>query len=128
LPDYAAAIGEMARVLKTGGRLVILEMTPLRRPVMNRIFGLYFERFLPLVGGLISGDREAYRYLPRSVRAFPPAADLAAMMRAAGLSEVRYQRFALGTVALHVGIIRERTRREDTTREHTSCSPTKFVT
>ncbi len=104
MPDYGAAVAEMARVLKPGGRVVILEMSPLQRPLLQRIFGLYFERVVPLIGGLLSGDLDAYRYLPRSVRAFPPAKELAGMMRAAGLSDVRYTRFALGTVALHVGI------------------------
>ncbi len=72
MPDYREAVVEMARVLTPGGRLVILEMSPLRRPLLDRLFGLYFERIVPLVGGLISGDLDAYRYLPRSVNAFPP--------------------------------------------------------
>ncbi len=106
MPDYAGAISEMARIVLPGGRVVILEMTPLRRPVMNRLFGLYFEHVVPLVGGLISGDLDAYRYLPRSVNAFPPADMLAGIMRDCGLRNVRYQLFALGTVALHIGIKR----------------------
>jgi demethylmenaquinone methyltransferase/2-methoxy-6-polyprenyl-1,4-benzoquinol methylase len=106
MPDYSAAVVEMARVLKPGGRVVVLEMSPLRRPLLDRLFGLYFERAVPLVGGLISGDLDAYRYLPRSVNAFPPAAELAAIMRVAGLRNVRYEHFALGTVALHIGIKR----------------------
>jgi demethylmenaquinone methyltransferase/2-methoxy-6-polyprenyl-1,4-benzoquinol methylase len=106
MPDYAGAVVEMARMLKPGGRLVILEMTPLRQPLMNRVFGIYFERVVPLVGGLVSGDLDAYRYLPRSVNTFPPADELARIMRDAGLRNVRYELFALGTVALHVGIKR----------------------
>ena len=70
------------------------------------LFGLYFEHVVPLVGGLISGDLDAYRYLPRSVNAFPPADMLAGIMRDCGLRNVRYQLFALGTVALHIGIKR----------------------
>jgi demethylmenaquinone methyltransferase/2-methoxy-6-polyprenyl-1,4-benzoquinol methylase len=104
MPNYAAAIAEMTRVLASGGRLVILEMTPLRQPLLNRLFSLYFERAIPLMGGLISGNLDAYHYLPRSVSAFPPAGELAVMMRRAGLNTVRYQLFSLGTVALHRGV------------------------
>ncbi|HUY99343.1 MAG TPA: class I SAM-dependent methyltransferase [Thermomicrobiaceae bacterium] len=104
MPDYRAAIVEMARVLRPGGRLVILEMTPLRRTLPRTAFAWYFDRIVPVVGGLISGDRDAYRYLPRSVGAFPDAETLAEMMRDAGLRNVRYRLLALRTVALHVGV------------------------
>lgn len=104
LPDYAAAVAEMARVLRPGGRLVVLEMTPLRRPLLRRAFDLYFSHVVPVIGGIVSGDREAYGYLPRSVGAFPPANELVAIFRRAGLRNVRYELLALGTVALHVGI------------------------
>ncbi len=106
LPDYGDAIVEMARVVKPGGRVVILEMSPMRRPILNKAFGLYFEQVVPLVGGLLSGDLDAYRYLPSSVEAFPPAERLVELMRNAGLRNVRFERFALGTVALHIGIKR----------------------
>ncbi len=96
----------MARVVKPGGRVVILEMSPMRRPILNKAFGLYFEQIVPLVGGLLSGDLDAYRYLPSSVEAFPPAERLVELMRDAGLRNVRFERFALGTVALHIGIKR----------------------
>jgi demethylmenaquinone methyltransferase/2-methoxy-6-polyprenyl-1,4-benzoquinol methylase len=102
MADFAAALGEMARVLRPGGRLVCLELTPYRRPILGRLFGCYFGRVVPLVGGALSGDREAYRYLPRSVAAFPTAPALAQLMRDAGLVDVSYRLLGGGTVALHV--------------------------
>ena len=104
MPDYRGAIVEMARVLRPAGRLVILEMTPLSRPHLRTAFSWYFDRIVPIVGGLVSGDRDAYGYLPRSVGAFPDAETLAGMMRDAGLRHVRYRLLAIHTVALHVGI------------------------
>jgi demethylmenaquinone methyltransferase/2-methoxy-6-polyprenyl-1,4-benzoquinol methylase len=103
MPDYSGAIVEMTRVLKPGGRLVILEMTPLQRPLLNRIASLYADRLIPVVGGIIR-NRDAYGYLPRSVNAFPPAGELAIIMRRAGLNFVRYRLFNFGSVALHRGV------------------------
>jgi demethylmenaquinone methyltransferase / 2-methoxy-6-polyprenyl-1,4-benzoquinol methylase len=104
LPDYEQGIREMSRVLRPEGRLVILEMTPLQNVVLRKGFNLYFHNVVPFIGGVISGDRDAYTYLPDSVGAFPPADDLADMMRASNLRNVRYKLVGGGTVALHIGI------------------------
>lgn len=103
LPDYQAALVELARVVRPGGRFVCLELTPLRAPVVGPAFAWYFERVVPLVGGRLSGDAEAYRYLPSSVAAFPDARTLVRMMERAGFAETRYRLLGGGTVALHVG-------------------------
>jgi demethylmenaquinone methyltransferase/2-methoxy-6-polyprenyl-1,4-benzoquinol methylase len=78
-------------------------MTPFRRPFVGPLFRFYFEKVMPVVGGLLSGSFAAYRYLPRSVDAFPPAHDLADRMRAAGLEDVKYALLGFGTVAIHSG-------------------------
>lgn len=101
--DYQGAINEMARVLAPEGRLAILELTPYRKPVLGRMFQLYFGHVVPFAGGIISGQREAYGYLPRSVEAFPPARELAAMMSNAGLIDIKWKLLGGGTVALHLG-------------------------
>ena len=103
MPDYAAAIAEMVRVLRPGGRWVCLELTPFRVPVLRAGFGLYFQRVVPLVGGMISGERDAYRYLPNSVANFPTAGEILVLMQQAGLVNTRYRLLGGGTVAMHTG-------------------------
>ena len=104
LPDLPTALAEMHRVVRPGGRVVCLDITRPPRGPFGWLFRLYFFHWVPFLGGLISGDWEAYRYLPRSAQRFVDAEELAAMMRAAGLQEVRYQKLMVGTVALHVGV------------------------
>lgn len=104
MPDYLAALTEMARVVKPGGRLVCLELTPLRAPLFGQLFGFYFSRVVPIVGRLVSGDGSAYRYLPDSVDSFPDARALADLMTRAGFARVERTRLGMGTVALHTAI------------------------
>ncbi len=104
MPDYQAAIAEMTRVLRPGGKFICLEMTPYRKPVLGRLFSLYFEQIMPIVGGLLSGDTAAYRYLPKSVAAFPTSTQLVMLMRAAGLTNTHVTMLGGGTVAIHTGM------------------------
>lgn len=103
MPNYAAALQEMERVLKPGGVLVCLETTQPALPFLREGFNLYFRRAVPLIGRLLSGDNDAYSYLPASSAVFPDAETLGQMMIQVGLKYVRYLLLAVGTVALHTG-------------------------
>ena len=94
----------MARVLKPDGRLVCLDMTPLPPGPFGALYRLYFDRLMPPIAGALSGDSAAYRYLPNSLRGFPDAAALCALMAEAGLTQVTARKLAGGTVALHTGL------------------------
>ena len=98
LPQVFAA---MARVLRPGGRLVILEMTPMRSRLLRPFFRLYFNHWVPLMGRLVSRHASAYSWLPQSVDEFVGAEELAALIAAAGFADVRVRRLGLGSVALH---------------------------
>lgn len=100
LADLDAGIVELARVLKPGGRLVILEITNPTRPPLSTFFSLWFDRIVPLLG-TVAGDRDAYTYLPESVKRFPPPEGLALIMDRAGLTDIRYTVLAGGIIAIH---------------------------
>jgi demethylmenaquinone methyltransferase/2-methoxy-6-polyprenyl-1,4-benzoquinol methylase len=101
--DLKRAFAEMVRVSAPGARVVCLEATRPAGAVGRRFHAVWFERVVPAMGALVTGDAEAYAYLPASVRSFPDAEGLAAVMRAAGLQGVSYRLFGFGAMALHVG-------------------------
>src|SRR5262249_12055185 len=104
LADYRRGFAEMARVVRPGGRVVCLELSTPPAPV--RPFSqAWTDPGGPLLGRVVAGDADAYRYLPASVHRFPGAPELAAIMGEAGLIDVRYRRLMLGVVALHVGTV-----------------------
>ncbi|MEZ0347203.1 MAG: bifunctional demethylmenaquinone methyltransferase/2-methoxy-6-polyprenyl-1,4-benzoquinol methylase UbiE [Thermus sp.] len=100
--DHGKALAEIHRVLAPGGRLVLLEFPPPPKGAFGLVYRVYFQRVLPFLGGVISGNFGAYRYLPESVEAFPPPEALKALMERAGFS-VRYELLTFGVAAIHVG-------------------------
>jgi demethylmenaquinone methyltransferase/2-methoxy-6-polyprenyl-1,4-benzoquinol methylase len=100
--DLDRGLAEMARVVKPGGRVVVLEITTPRRPPLSTFYSVWFDRVVPLIGRL-TGEDEAYTYLPSSVKRFPSPEGLAAAMERAGLRQIRWILTAGGIIALHVG-------------------------
>jgi demethylmenaquinone methyltransferase / 2-methoxy-6-polyprenyl-1,4-benzoquinol methylase len=100
--DLNRGLSEMARVVRPGGRVVVLEITTPHRPPLSTFYSVWFDRIVPLIGRL-TGEDEAYTYLPSSVKRFPGPEGLAAAMARAGLREIRWILTAGGIIALHVG-------------------------
>jgi demethylmenaquinone methyltransferase / 2-methoxy-6-polyprenyl-1,4-benzoquinol methylase len=100
--DLGRGLREMVRIVRPGGRVVVLEITTPQRPPLSWFFRLWFDRIVPGLGRL-AGDPDAYTYLPSSVRRFPGPRELAAEMAAAGLEDVRWVLTAGGIIAIHGG-------------------------
>jgi len=95
--------GEIYRVLKPGGRFVSLELTHIKSPVIGGLFRIYFNRIVPILGGFITGDREAYDYLPESIANVPKAEEVGIMMEQIGFSSIKVKKLGFGSVALVSG-------------------------
>ena len=101
--DLERGLAEMARVVRPGGRVVILEITTPRKPPLSWFYSLWFDRIVPGLGR-VAGDVDAYSYLPNSVRRFPGPDELAGTMARCGLQRIRYLLTAGGIIAIHVGV------------------------
>jgi len=106
IPNKEQALSEMIRVIKRGGKVIVLEFTFPRDELMRRLYPFYFRKLLPWLGGLISGDRGAYVYLPESVTQFPHAEDYEEMLKRSGLEEIRSRRLTFGIASIISGIKR----------------------
>jgi demethylmenaquinone methyltransferase / 2-methoxy-6-polyprenyl-1,4-benzoquinol methylase len=103
LSNISSGLKELRRILKAEGRVAVLEFSRPSNPVLRMLFGIYFRNLLPLLGGVISGSRSAYTYLPSSVAQFPDQQQLVALIEQAGFDQVSYENLTGGIAALHLG-------------------------
>jgi len=103
VPRIEMALSEAYRTLKRGGRFLCLEFSQVEAPLLSKIYESYSFSVIPLIGRLVSGEAEPYRYLVESIRQFPPAEEFAAMIEKAGFARVGFTRLTGGIVAIHSG-------------------------
>jgi len=101
--DYITGIKELGRVLKSGGKVVILEFTSIQNRFFRMPYRFYITKILPFIGEIISGKKGAYKYLPASMLEFPGPEEFKRVIEEAGLQDVRYYKLTLGIAAVHVG-------------------------
>jgi demethylmenaquinone methyltransferase / 2-methoxy-6-polyprenyl-1,4-benzoquinol methylase len=122
LANVEVGLSELLRVLKPFGTAAVLEFSRPRMRGLRAAFQLYFTRILPLVGGVVSGSRSAYQYLPDSVSQFPDQEQLASLMRKVGFEEVAYSNLTGGIAALHLGKKPERVREIGCSADDATCN------
>jgi demethylmenaquinone methyltransferase/2-methoxy-6-polyprenyl-1,4-benzoquinol methylase len=108
IPHKEKALAEMVRVIKMGGKVIVLEFTFPQKGIIRRLYPVYFKRILPWVGGFISGDKGAYAYLPESVHHFPLAKDYENLLRNSGLDGVTSRRLTSGIASIITGTKKHR--------------------
>ncbi|GAB4462643.1 MAG: bifunctional demethylmenaquinone methyltransferase/2-methoxy-6-polyprenyl-1,4-benzoquinol methylase UbiE [Anaerolineales bacterium] len=101
--DLQKSLEEQYRVLKNGGRIVILDTTRPKKNILSPFIWIHMHVVIPTLGGLITGSRDAYRYLPETTEGFVTAEDMAARMARAGFEKIAFQRLMFGTIAIHWG-------------------------
>lgn len=101
--DLQKALDEQYRVLKNGGRIVILDTTRPKKNILSPFIWIHMHFIIPTLGGLLTGSQDAYRYLPETTEGFVTAEEMAARMAKAGFQKIGFQRYMFGTIAIHWG-------------------------
>jgi demethylmenaquinone methyltransferase/2-methoxy-6-polyprenyl-1,4-benzoquinol methylase len=104
VPDMTLMFKEQVRVVKPGGKVVCLDTSPVPDNIFKPLVLIYYRMIIPIIGFIISGERDAYRYLPETTIKFVRPDDLVVILKEAGLTDVKYRRFMFGNIAVHWGV------------------------